>query len=154
MINKMKSTIKHILSYMLILIIPLAAMTVSAQQSYSPAKVVYDISSPDAESLSHMLDRTSLLQKLYQNDSFNASIIFIIHEGAIPLFVKDNAMYEELMQRANSLTLGEIIQFKICRASAKMQGYKDNDFHDFAVVVPMADAEIIKLQHNGYAYMR
>lgn len=132
----------------------LMSVTAWAQDGYSPDKVVYDISSPETEVLSHMLDRASLLQRLYQNDSFNAAIVFVIHEGAVPLFAKHDGRHDDLMRRANSLTHGEMIQFRLCLASAKMQGFKKTDFHDFVEIVPMADAELIKLQHNGYAYLR
>lgn len=124
------------------------------QQSYAPAKVVYDLSSPDAAELNHILDRASLLQKVYDNDTFDASIIIVVHEGAIPLFAKANKKHRELMQRANSLSLGEIIQFRLCQASARMQGYNEKDFYNFVSMVPMADAEIVQLQNRGYAYLR
>ena len=58
------------------------------------------------------------------------------------------------MRRARSLSMGEIIQFRICKASANMQGYKKEDIQDFASMVPMADAEIIQLQNEGFAYLR
>jgi len=49
--------------------------------------------------------------------------------------------------------MGEVIQFRLCQASAKMQGYSRRDFEDFIKLVPMADAEIVRLQHGGYAYL-
>ena len=44
--------------------------------------------------------------------------------------------------------LGDIIQFRICQASAQLQGFDDQDFYEFAEMVPMADAEIIQLQNK------
>ena len=124
-------------------------------QTYAPAKVVYDVSNTDPKELSHILDRASTLQNVYDNNSFEASIVIVIHEGAIPLFAKSSANFaNEIMVRANSLTMGEIIQFRLCEMSAKMQGFKANDFLPFVQVVPMADAELVKLQHQGYAYLR
>jgi len=125
----------------------------SAEKTYAPAKVVYDITTSNARELNLLLDRVSLLQKIYNNDTFDAEIILVIHEGAIPLLVKNNQQTITLQQRANSLTLGEMIQFRVCHASAKMQGYSAKDFHSFITLVPMADAEIIQLQHQGYAYL-
>lgn len=125
------------------------------QRSYAPAKVVYDLSSPEPEALSHILDRASMLQNIYQNDPFEASIVFVIHEGAIPLFGKnEKSRHPELMLRASSLSLGEVIEFRVCKASANMQGYRRSDLQDFVSMVPMADAEIVRLQHEGYAYLR
>jgi intracellular sulfur oxidation DsrE/DsrF family protein len=127
---------------------------VCAEQTYNPSKVVYDVSTPVAEELGHLLDRASLLQNVYDNNSFEASIVVVVHEGAIPLFAKTSDKHQALRQRANSLSLGEIIQFRVCAASAKMQGYKSTDFPSFVKVVPMADAEIVMLQQQGYAYLR
>ena len=97
----LRKSINHrFICFMLLVTASLAPMIAGAQKDYTLDKVVYDISSANAQDLSHMLDRASLLQKLYQNDSFNASIVFVVHEGATPLFAKANAKYHELMQRA------------------------------------------------------
>lgn len=131
----------------------IASQVIAIEQTgYQPARVVYDLSSPDPQDLHDILDRVSLLQKLYGNDPFEASIVIVVHEGAIPLFVKDKQ--HKLMQRASSLSMGDIVQFRICSASARMQGFSNKDFYDFAGMVPMADAELVRLQHDGYAYLR
>jgi len=140
-----------------VLLLTLISATAIAENKtvYRPAKVVYDISYADPKVFEHMLDRASLLQNIYQNDSFEASIVFVVHEGAIPLFGKgDRNKHPELMKRARSLSMGEIIQFRICKASASMQGFKKSDLQEFAFLVPMADAEMVRLQQEGYAYLR
>ena len=125
---------------------------VASQNSYRPTKVVYDVSSSDPVVLENILNRVSMLQNIYNNDAFEASIIIVVHEGAIPLFKLTAA--KDLMRRARSLTMGEIIQFKICEASARMQKITQDQLYDFVSMVPMADAELIQLQHDGYAYLR
>ena len=146
--------IARVLVITVLLTVHVATINAEEQKVYEPAKVVYDVSSSNPKALSHILDRASMLQNVYQNDSFEASIIFVIHEGAIPLFGNsDKNQHAELMRRARSLSMGEIIKFRVCKASASMQGYKKEDLQDFISMVPMADAEIIKLQHDGYAYL-
>lgn len=140
---------------LLIALTAIANVNADEQITYAPSKVVYDISTPDPEALGLIFDRVNLLQNIYQNDSFEASIVLVIHEDAIPLFgANDKTTQPELMQRAWSLSLGEIIKFRVCKASAAMQGFTKNDLQDFIVMVPMADAEIVKLQQEGYAYLR
>lgn len=125
------------------------------ESAYRPAKVVYDLTGGDLKHIHHLLDRASMLQNLYGSNPFEASIIIVIHDRAIPLFAKsDTRQQQELQARAQSLVMSEVIEYRLCRASAKLQGYKDQDFPDYINIVPMADAEIIKLQHEGYAYMR
>lgn len=55
----------------------------------------------------------------------------------------------------NAGTRAGVIDYRICPAGAARRGYAPEDFHGFASVVPMADAEIIRLQQQeGYGYMR
>ena len=145
---------KRNIAALLIVLITLPAMATD-KTAYAPAKVVYDVASANPDDLRHILDRASLLQNLYGSDPFAASIVIVIHEGAIPLVTKaDRNKRKGLVKRAHSLSLGEVIQFRLCRTSAKMQGFSQKDFDDFIKLVPMADAEIIQLQHDGYAYLR
>jgi len=144
-----------ILSLLLIgwLIVPGGSM--AAEAAYPPAKVVYDVSAADPATLDGVLDRALELQKLYGNDPFEASIYIVLHEGALPLFSSGSGRFQsELVTRAESLALGEIVQFRLCEMSARQQGLKLDGFPDFAPLVPMADAEIVRLQQAGYAYLR
>ena len=126
-----------------------------AEQHYQPNKVVYDVSSENVAGLNNILDRASLLQRVYGNDPFESSIIIVLHEGVIPLFANTGKKSNpDLIRRAKNLTMGDVIQFRLCRASAKQQGFKPTNFKKFISLVPMADAEIIKLQHKGFAYLR
>ena len=122
---------------------------------HKPAKALYDVVTGRPSSLANILDRLSMLQNLYGADPFDASIVVILHGSAIPVFaVKNTQKHENLMVRAASLTQSGVVQFRMCAASAKMQGFSAKDVHGFVTMVPMADAEIIRLQHEGYAYMR
>jgi len=59
------------------------------------------------------------------------------------------------MKRAKSLTVGTTIEFRMCQVSAAFKGYAPKDIHGFVKMVPMADAEIIRLQlEEGYAYIK
>ena len=59
------------------------------------------------------------------------------------------------MRRAQSLTLAGPIVFRMCAVAARMHGYQPEDIHGFVELVPMADAEIVRLQtEEGYAYMK
>lgn len=124
--------------------------------SYAPQKVLYDLTAGSEKKINNVLDRASLLNKLYDNDPFDASIVIIIHGPAIPFFANNQyEKYKALMQRAKDLELATRIEYRMCQASAKMQGFSPADIHGFVTMVPMADAEIIKLQNEeGYAYMR
>jgi uncharacterized protein len=58
------------------------------------------------------------------------------------------------MDRAQSLSLGDVVEFHMRRLAARNAGFTANDIHGFVTMVPMGDAKIIRLQQQGYACMR
>ena len=122
---------------------------------YAPHKVVYDVAAPDVESFSSVLDRVSYLNNLYHADPFDASIVLVLHGDEIPFFAIDNFhTYRDLMLRARSLTVAGTVEFRMCRVAARGYDLEPDEIHGFVKVVPMADAEIVRLQQEeGYVYM-
>ena len=124
-------------------------------QDYSAQKVVYDTDSPTPEKLASVLDRASYLSMLNGADPFDTHVVVVVHGEALHAFARGNhAAHADLMARAQSLSVGAVVEFRICAAGARRRGYAHTDFHGFATVVPMADAEIVRLQQEGFAYMR
>lgn len=122
---------------------------------YVPQKVLFDLTSGDEETIALVLDRLGYLYKLYGADTFDSSIVVVIHGDAIPFFALDQfGEQRDLMRRAQSLTVGTSIEFRMCRAAARVLKYEPQDIHGFVSMVPMADAEIVRLQQDGYAYMQ
>lgn len=59
------------------------------------------------------------------------------------------------MHRAQSLVDSEVMSIKMRELAAKGQGFEPKDIHGFVEMIPMGDAEIIRLQYeNNYAYMQ
>jgi intracellular sulfur oxidation DsrE/DsrF family protein len=51
--------------------------------------------------------------------------------------------------------VGNVVEYRICRAAARLQGVQPKDIHGFVKMVPMADAEIARLQQEeGFAYLQ
>ncbi len=125
-------------------------------QSYSKQKVVFDTFSGAAEKLTSVLDRASYISVLNGADPFDNRIVIVLHGDAIPFFAARNyARHKELMLRAQSLSVGDVIEFRMCMIAARMQGFRPEDIHGFVKMVPMADAEIVRLQQEeGFAYMQ
>ncbi len=118
-------------------------------------KVVYDVKTRSLDEFSSVLDRISYLNTRLGNDPLSTSIVVVLHGDEIEYFARDKELdYDGLMERTLSLTSGETIEFRVCRVSARRRGYQSADLQSFVRVVPMADAEIVQLQFNGYAYMR
>ncbi|MDP2056434.1 MAG: DsrE family protein [Thiobacillus sp.] len=126
------------------------------QQTYSGQKVVFDTTSESLAGLTSVLDRASLISVLNGADPLDNKIVIVLHGGAIPFFaIKNYTKHKELMHRAQSLSVGEVVEYRMCRAAAHLQGFKPEDIHGFVKMVPMADAEIVRLQQEeGFAYMQ
>ncbi|MGD8514327.1 MAG: DsrE family protein [Granulosicoccaceae bacterium] len=122
---------------------------------YQEQKVVYDLTDDTGESLSNIFSRIGYLSKLNGDDPFDTKIVVVIHGDAIPFFsISSTKQYRKLMELAYSQTLNETVEFRMCQASARLRGFTASDIHGFVTMVPMADAEIVRLQKAGYAYMR
>ena len=123
---------------------------------YKPQKVVYDVAVNSAGKVTSVLDRASYLSKITGADPFDSSIILVLHGSEIDYFaIKNYQKYKVLMQRAQSLVESEVLKIRMCRIAAQGHGYEPEDIHGFIEMVPMGDAEIIRLQNEeNHAYMR
>jgi len=127
----------------------------SVEKTYSKQKVVYDVSVKTAAQLENVLDRASHLSVLNDADPFDSKIVIVLHGDEIGFFAIGNfAKYRDLMTRAQSLTVGGTIDIRMCRIAARRRGFDARDIHGFVTMVPMADAEIVDLQKQGFAYMQ
>jgi uncharacterized protein len=124
-------------------------------KTYGKQKVVYDVAVKTVAQLENVLDRASYLSALNDADPFDSKIVIVLHGDEIGFFaIRNFAKYRELMVRAQSLTVGGIIDIRMCRVAAHRRGFEPPDIHGFVTMVPMADAEIIDLQKQGFAYMQ
>jgi uncharacterized protein len=126
------------------------------EQVYSGQKVVFDTTSGTTAGLSSVLDRASLISVLNGADPLDNKIVVVLHGDAIPFFaIRNYGKHKDLMHRAQSLSVGEVVEYRMCRAAARLQGLEPKDIHGFVKMVPMADAEIVRLQQEeGFAYMQ
>jgi len=130
--------------------------TKAQNYSYKPQKVVYDVSKKTLKAMSGVLDRASFLSRITGADPFDSSIVLVLHGGEIPFFARKNyKKYKELMHRAQSLVDSEVLKIKMCQVAAEAHGFKPEEIHGFVEMVPMGDAEIIRLQNEeNHAYMQ
>lgn len=126
------------------------------ETEYKPQKVVYDVHVKTVEKVQSVLDRASHLSKITGADPFDQSIVLVLHGPELNFFaIKNYAKYTDLIKRAQSLVASETLKIKMCKIAAEGQGYKPKDIHGFVEMVPMGDAEIIRLQYEEHhAYMQ
>lgn len=123
---------------------------------YLPQKVVYDVSVDTPEAMAAILDRMSILNVEYGADPYDAAIIAVLQGPEMQFFDTRNfEQYEALVRRAQSLTAGGVIEIKMCQRAARTIGLEPEHIHGFIELVPIGDAEIVRLQHEeDYAYIR
>lgn len=127
----------------------------AVNQTYAKQKVVYDVTTGSETTMRGVISRAMLLADLNGSDPFDSKVVILLHGNEIPFFaIRNTSKYRELTQRAQSATLSGVIEFRMCRLAAEMHGLRPEDIHGFITLVPMADAEIVRLQQEGYAYMR
>jgi hypothetical protein len=123
---------------------------------YKPQKVVFDVTGATLGNVTSVVDRASYLSKITGADPFESSIVLVVHGSAVPFFaIKNTAKYHDLMNRVNSLVASGFIKVKMCKIAAASYGLQPKDVHGFVEMVPMGDAEIIRLENEeDHAYMR
>lgn len=127
----------------------------AVEQAYAKQKVVYDVTTSSEAAMRSVISRAQLLIDLNGSDPFENKVVIVLHGNEITFFaVKNLDKHRELMQRAQSATLTGLIEFRMCKLAAEGHGFQPADIHGFVSLVPMADAEIVRLQQEGYAYMR
>ncbi len=134
---------------------PWGSASVTATE-YKPQKVVYDVHVKTVAEVESVLDRASYLSTLTGADPFDQSIVLVLHGPELSFFAIENyKKHKDLMHRAQSLVVSEAISIKMCKIAAEGQGYAPKDIHGFIEMVPMGDAEIVRLQYEeAHAYMQ
>jgi intracellular sulfur oxidation DsrE/DsrF family protein len=134
---------------------PWGGASVTATE-YAPQKVVYDVHVKTVKAVDSVLDRASYLSTITGADPFDQSIVLVLHGTELSFFAIENyARYRELVHRAQSLVESEALTIRMCKIAAKSQGFEPQAIHGFIEMVPMGDAEIVRLQYEeNHAYMQ
>ena len=78
----------------------------------------------------------------------------IMHEGN-RMYRKGDWKIVSSNFAGNDGGVGGAIEIRMCRIAARGHGFDPEDIHGFVQIIPMADAEIVRLQQeDGYAYMQ
>ena len=166
-INKENITMKKGLILFSLIMLTLSGSAIAAEKApwggavaqhidYKPQKVVYDVHVNTLGAMNSVLDRASYLNKITGADLFESSIVLVLHGSEIPFFARENySKYKKLVHRAQSLVEAETLKIRMCKLAAEGQGYQPSQIHGFVKIVPMADAEITRLQNEeNHSYMQ
>jgi intracellular sulfur oxidation DsrE/DsrF family protein len=120
----------------------------------APQKVIYDVNLANPSDIKAALNTVKVhirTLKEFGNPPFK--IVIVAHGNEINALSRLNkTSFPDMYNAVKEVTdLGVAIH--ICRGAAKIRGYNPDDFYDLVTVVPLAPADIAKLQGEGYSYI-
>jgi intracellular sulfur oxidation DsrE/DsrF family protein len=142
--------LKHLISPILVLTLLLAALPAWAQ-SYAPQKVVYHFNTANLQiNLAGLKNIQNHINALGRE---NLTVVALVHSAAWELVAKEKAT-PDMVERMNKL-IEQGVVFKMCRNTLNERNLDaDKDLAIAMTVVPAGVAELVKLQQEGYAYIK
>ena len=125
--------------------------TVVAAETYGPQKVVYHFNTNNLQinnaGLAYIQNH---IQAVGQE---NLKLVVVVHSSAWEMVAKKKAVSQQVEKMKALIEQG--VQFDICRNT--LQGVNLDPEKDLVIpmtVVPAGVAELVKLQQEGYAYIK
>ena len=120
-------------------------------------KVVWDFNFQDPKAVDVVFNNVSALLKATADfgpkEIEPLQVVIVSHGPEVVLWAKKNyAKYKTIVDRAASFAK-QGVRFEICRNDAAALGFKPEDLHGFATVVPAGPYALTYWQNKGYAYI-
>jgi len=107
---------------------------------------VFGVTVNTVEQLDVILDRADSLRELFDPDQ-HGRIAIVLHGNELQLFQKENyAANMSIVNKARQLDQENIIDIKACQTMMRVLEIEQNELPDFIEQVPLAPAEIRRLQ--------
>lgn len=78
-------------------------------------------------------------------------IIILVNGKAVQSYIKEN---ERLKNKKVESLLENNVRFQACHNALRGNDLTESDIHSFVEVVPAGVSELVKRQHEGYAYIK
>ena len=113
---------------------------------YPKINRVYDVNYDDPKSLNSLV---GFIKNV--NNVVPGKAVVVLHGTEIRAFAKENyEKYQAVIDKLADLSK-EGVDFRMCNNAMHAVGYNAEDMHGFITVIPAGFAEVIDLQHKGYA---
>lgn len=151
--------LKYTSAFFLALLLSIAAGISIAGEStepYGTAKVdmhkypkinrVYDVNYDDPKKLNALVGFIKNVNKIVPGKA-----VVVLHGTEIRAFAKENyEKYQAVIDELAALSK-EGVDIRMCNNAMHGAGFEATDIHGFVTIIPAGFAEIIDLQHKGYA---
>jgi len=113
---------------------------------YPSINRVYDVNYDDPKKLNalvHFIDNV--------NEKVPGKAVVVLHGTEIRAFAKENYLkYQGVIDQLADLSK-KGVDFRMCNNAMHAAGFQAKDIDGFITIIPAGFAEIISLQHQGYA---
>lgn len=109
-------------------------------------KAVFDLTSGDTKNWETLLNNLENVSK----DLKKVKLKVVVHGSALPFLLKETKFQEMRVMKLNQTG----VSFVACENTMKRKNVKKEELYPFVTTVPAGVAEIIRNQHDGWAYIR
>lgn len=118
----------------------------SDMHKYPTINRVYDVNYDDPKWLNALV---GFIKNV--NNVVPGKVVVVLHGTEIRAFAKENyEKYQGVIDKLAELSK-EGVEFRMCNNAMHAVGYNAEDMHGFITVIPAGFAEVIYMQHQGYA---
>ncbi len=112
---------------------------------------LFDIANHKPHEIKTLLERAEMLSKEVKTSDHKTRIAMVIHGPDIEVFDQKNyEQNKEIIDLAARLDASDIIDFKVCKRTAKERGIDTSNFPSFIEIIPFAGDELQRLKTEGY----
>jgi intracellular sulfur oxidation DsrE/DsrF family protein len=113
---------------------------------YPKINRVYDVNYDDPKKLNALVGFIKNVDKVVPGKS-----VVVLHGAEIRAFAKENyEKYQAVIDELAELSKGGV-EFRMCNNAMHGAGFEAKDIDGFITIIPAGYAEIVYLQHKGYA---
>lgn len=114
---------------------------------YPTINRVYDVNYDDPKWLNALVGFIVNVNKVEPT----GKVVVVLHGTEIRAFAKENyEKYQGVVDKLADLSK-QGVDFRMCNNAMHGAGFNSEDIHGFVTVIPAGFAEVIDLQHKGYA---
>ena len=131
--------------YLLAIATLFGSLIIQAQSE--PVKVVFDVTSGDEKTQQSALRHLKMMKKAYPDSEF----ALVVYGKAVPMVLKENSDFSEKVQELDGI---DRLSIKVCEVSMKRFKVDSSQLSAGVQTVPDAIMEIVRKQHDGWAYIK
>ena len=112
-----------------------------------PVKVVFDVTSGDEKTQQSALRHLKMMNEAYPDSEFE----LVIYGKAVPMVLKESTEFVGKVQELDGI---DRLSIKVCEVSMKRFKVDTTQLSAGVQTVPDAIMEIVRKQHEGWAYIK